>query len=288
VKWLPRGPKLRRVKVELFEKIEGTSVMMHQDDVASKVHEALEEIAEIESKCQTIVIDKWLLLGEALLVGRAWAMKQARVSKPYGKGYVTAFSRWLEESEFKTMEPNRRVSLMTLAENKEEVLAWFSALPEGRRSRPRNPEAILQAWRRSMDGAPQGGGFREAYAILNAENNRLKKQIDEGDEDESEEDEYDQIVRLRDVDPSYLETVDTRALTISRCPEEQWGDWFQIKEKNGDEVAKIHGTFHWDCVFELMICAERVFWEGKRRGERKTKDEAKAELKEHIKSLLEA
>jgi hypothetical protein len=95
-------------------------------------------------------------------------------------------------------------------------------------------------------------------------------------------------VRLRDVDPSDLETVNTFALTISRCPEGQWGDWFQIKEKNGDEVAKIHGTFHWDCVLEFMICAENIFWEGKRRGERKTKDEAKAELKKHIKNLLEA
>jgi hypothetical protein len=37
-----------------------------------------------------------------------------------------------------------------------------------------------------------------------------------------------------------------------------------------------------------MICAENIFWEGKRRGERKTKDEAKAELKKHIKNLLEA
>jgi hypothetical protein len=248
----------------------------------------LEEITEIESKCQTIVIDKWLLLGEALLVGRAWAMKQAHVSKPYGRGYVTAFSRWLEESEFKTMESNRRGSLMTLAENKEEVLAWFSALPEGRRSRPRNPEAILQAWRKSMDGAPQGGGFREAYAILNAENNRLKKQADEGEEDESEEDAYDQIVRLRDVDPSDLETVSTYELTISRDPEEQEGDCFQIKDNNGDEVAKIYGTFHWDCVLELMICAERVFREGKRRGEMKAKSEAKAELKQHIKNFLEA
>jgi hypothetical protein len=59
--------------------------MMHQDDVASKVHEALEEISEIESKCQTIVIDKWLLLGEALLVGRAWAMKEIHGWSPSGR-----------------------------------------------------------------------------------------------------------------------------------------------------------------------------------------------------------
>jgi hypothetical protein len=114
--------------------------MMHQDDVASKVHEALEEISEIESKCQTIVIDKWLLLGEALLVGRAWAMKQACVSKPYGRGYVTAFSRWLEESEFKTMEPNRRGSLMTLSTQRPSCKPggdpWMEPLREEGSGRP--------------------------------------------------------------------------------------------------------------------------------------------------------
>jgi hypothetical protein len=46
------------------------------------------------------VLDDWFVLGQALVIGRTEALKEARTNKPSGRRYNEAIGVWLRETGF--------------------------------------------------------------------------------------------------------------------------------------------------------------------------------------------
>src|SRR6185369_3949575 len=70
----------------------------------------------------------WLLVGEALQIGRANAMREARTNRPKGRGYNTAFSMWLRDNGFADTDSMTRLALLTWVENRDAIASWYETL----------------------------------------------------------------------------------------------------------------------------------------------------------------
>ena len=60
-------------------------------------------------KAQTRMWSQWMTVGEGLMEGRRWAMAQAGVNRPEGKGYNTALSEWLTRYGVSDMDAQLRI-----------------------------------------------------------------------------------------------------------------------------------------------------------------------------------
>jgi hypothetical protein len=104
--------------------------------------------------------DDHVLIGKALLVGRAEAMALAGKNTPAGKAYNNHFSHWLREHHFDDIDPADRAKLMTMVENLAEIEAWRDSLPEATRLKQNHPSAVWRAWKCQN----RGGRWRDQQA----------------------------------------------------------------------------------------------------------------------------
>ncbi len=91
----------------------------------------------------------WKDVGQALLEGRAIAMRNAGADRPAGKGYTQALSSWLTDNQFRKLPPVDRTALFIVMENLPAIEAWRATLPEARRLRMNGPAAVLGAMRKA-------------------------------------------------------------------------------------------------------------------------------------------
>src|SRR4051812_44253288 len=91
----------------------------------------------------TRTLDDWLVIGEALIAGRAEAMRAAGTNQPAGRGYNTAFSRWLAEEKLDEIDKVSRSRLLIIMENRDAVLAWHQTLTLTDRIRLNNPQSVV-------------------------------------------------------------------------------------------------------------------------------------------------
>ena len=66
----------------------------------------------------------WIKVGEALQVGRDWAMNQAGTNKPEGKGYNLAFGEWLVKYKLNDMDKGDRCRLFEVIDNLPNIEKW--------------------------------------------------------------------------------------------------------------------------------------------------------------------
>lgn len=102
---------------------------------------------------KSATFESWMLVGKALLVGRAHSLRAAQSNRPMGQRYATAFQQWAEANGFSTMEKSLRSYCLTLSENESEITQWRNSLPEKQRKVLRNPQSIVSRWRASQ-GSP--------------------------------------------------------------------------------------------------------------------------------------
>src|SRR4051812_11432376 len=94
------------------------------EDLVSQARVAWERI----KKRVAMTLDDWLVIGEALMAGRVEAMRTAGTNKPAGRGYNTAFNRWLAKEKLDEIDQVSRSRLLIVMENREVVLAWHRTL----------------------------------------------------------------------------------------------------------------------------------------------------------------
>ena len=70
----------------------------------------------------------WLKVGEALLVGREWAMNQAQTNKPEGKGYNLCFSEYLQRYKLDDMDKGDRSRLFKMMDALPQIEIWRRTL----------------------------------------------------------------------------------------------------------------------------------------------------------------
>jgi hypothetical protein len=88
----------------------------------------------------------WLLVGEALLIGRGEAMAKAKSNKPFGKIYSRFFGGWLRARGFVGISNQERYRAILCAEHKTEIEAWRATLTEAKRRRFNHPGSVWAHW----------------------------------------------------------------------------------------------------------------------------------------------
>jgi hypothetical protein len=125
----------------------------------------------------------WLQVGEALQVGREWAMHQAGVNKPEGKGYNTAFSEWLTKYKLDDMDKGDRSRLFSVMDNLPAIDEWRQTLTLTQKLALNHPQAVLRKWKafmkpeeRDEHGQPRPT-LRDSVVNLSEENMTLKREV---------------------------------------------------------------------------------------------------------------
>jgi hypothetical protein len=93
----------------------------------------------------------WLKVGEALQVGREWAMHQAMTNKPEGKAYNTALGEYLVKWKLDDMDKGDRSRLFTVLENLPMIEEWRSTLTITERPKLNHPNAVLRKWKAHIE-----------------------------------------------------------------------------------------------------------------------------------------
>lgn len=126
----------------------------------------------------------WLKVGEALLVGREWAMHQSGKNKPEGKGYNFAFGEWLAKHKLDDMDKGVRSRLFNVMDNLGLVEEWRKTLTMSERLALNHPNSVWRKWAKRMEpeDEPQGEPkptLRDSVVNLSEENEQLKAHIEE-------------------------------------------------------------------------------------------------------------
>jgi hypothetical protein len=89
----------------------------------------------------------WLKVGEAVLVGRQWAMRQASTNRPIGAAYNMAFGEWLKQNKLSDMDKGDRSRLFDVMENVPAIEEWrHRTLTLTDRLKLNHPNAVLRKW----------------------------------------------------------------------------------------------------------------------------------------------
>jgi hypothetical protein len=112
------------------------------DEIGNAMRKAWSRVKNAQSKLWS----EWMIIGEGLLEGRRWAMAQAGVNKPEGKGYVVAMGEWLVRYKVDDMDKGDRAKLLQLMEERPAVEEWRASLTDHERRNLNNPVVIWRKW----------------------------------------------------------------------------------------------------------------------------------------------
>jgi len=93
----------------------------------------------------------WITIGEALQVGREWAMNQATTNKPEGKAYNMAFGEWLRKYKLDDMDKSDRSRLFDVMENLPAIEEWRVTLTLTQRLKLNHPNSVLKNWKAAFE-----------------------------------------------------------------------------------------------------------------------------------------
>ena len=107
----------------------------------------------------------WIIVGGALLEGRAAAMRNARAVQPLGTGYGQALGTWMLDNRL-TLRPWERAALLRVMENLPAIEAWLATLPPLRRARMNCPTTVVKHYHKAtgtrtgehLCGVPRSSG----------------------------------------------------------------------------------------------------------------------------------
>jgi hypothetical protein len=98
----------------------------------------------------------WLKVGEALQVGRGWAMNQAATNLPQGKAYNMAFAEWLAKYKLDDMDKGDRSRLFSVMDNLPMIEDWRRTLTQTERHKLNHPNAVWRKWKAAIETEPRG------------------------------------------------------------------------------------------------------------------------------------
>jgi hypothetical protein len=133
--------------------------------------------------------DDWVLIGEALEVGRAEVMRKVGTNEPVGRRYEKAMAEWLVANGFKEIDKGARSRLLDCLKHLAEIEAWRKTLTAAEQFRLNHPNAVLRKWKAKttasvQDAEPKMSPFaklKESIALLSEENERMRREMARGD-----------------------------------------------------------------------------------------------------------
>jgi hypothetical protein len=129
--------------------------------------------------------DDWLLIGEALLVGRRESMAKAKTNKPAGRRYNEHFGHWLQLHRFNEIDSRSRGELFSIMAKRADVETYRKSLTPAQRAICNHPSTV---WRAFI--CPDRGNRGRPKAVEQAEPrvgaDTLEQIADEFDEENAE------------------------------------------------------------------------------------------------------
>jgi len=92
--------------------------------------------------------ESWKVIGAALSIGKAHALRVTGANQAWGSSYSRVFGEWMAEHGFSAMPKSTRSHAIELSENIIAIEAWRSTLTEQRRRRLQGPQHNVLQWRR--------------------------------------------------------------------------------------------------------------------------------------------
>jgi hypothetical protein len=129
----------------------------------------------------------WIVIGKAMQIGRAAAMREANTNQAVGRSYNAAFSRWLDQVGLSRIDKSDRAKLFHVMDHLGQIETWRSALTTTQRLQLNHPTTVLRKWR-AATVIPQSSDTRvspiakikSSLAETIEENHRLKREIELG------------------------------------------------------------------------------------------------------------
>lgn len=126
--------------------------------------------------------DDWVLIGDALEIGRTEAIYTSQAKGPSGQRYSRAFSAWLKSNGFEDLHETTRAHLLKIMDEFDAVDAWRDTLDEDKWQKWNHPSTVWQhfnAWKRreGKQDKPPRQTQRAANVVLQAENDSLNQRV---------------------------------------------------------------------------------------------------------------
>ena len=126
--------------------------------------------------------DDWMLIGEALTLGREFAMRAAEAKRPEGRRYNVVMGNWLTRHGFDNMDKADRSRLMECMGHREAIEQWRNNLTATQKLQCNYPKAVLKKWRRETGQIKtkpkkRGKTLREICLELDSENDGLREKL---------------------------------------------------------------------------------------------------------------
>jgi hypothetical protein len=93
------------------------------------------------------LVEDWIKVGDALIVGRNTSMAETGSNSCYGPRYQKHHRRWLDGNGFSDLDIQERRGAIFMAEHKAEIMPWHEALPDVARRNCNHPNTVLAHWR---------------------------------------------------------------------------------------------------------------------------------------------
>jgi hypothetical protein len=147
----------------------------------------------------------WMCLGEALQIGRDWAMNQAGTNKPVGKGYNLVMGEWLKKHKLDTLDKGERSRLLDCIDNRASIEEWRKTLTLTARLKYNHPTAVLRRWQAFIEPEPRADdGSVEPKPTLRDSVRNLSEDVDG---------------KAREIDAlkAHIEELEARAAACPHC-----------------------------------------------------------------------
>jgi hypothetical protein len=135
--------------------------------------------------------EDFMMIAEALHVGRTEVMRDLHTNQPTGRRYEKAMGGWLVANGFKDIDKGARHRLLECLRHREQIERWRALLTDSERFKLNHPDAVLRKWKAATaipdpNATPKPSPYallKDAHAQLIEEHHRLHQKIETADGD---------------------------------------------------------------------------------------------------------
>jgi len=91
----------------------------------------------------------WMIVGEALVMGRTVAMNAAQTNRPEGRAYTEIFSQYIKHYGLADIDKSARSKIFYVMAHKPEIEAWRVTLTPLQRLELNHPVTVLRHWQKA-------------------------------------------------------------------------------------------------------------------------------------------
>jgi hypothetical protein len=132
--------------------------------------------------------DDWLVIGEALDIGRSAVLRDIHSNQVSGPRFEKAMGAWLVANGFKEIDKGTRCRLLECLKHRKEIEQWRISLTDDERFRYNHPDVVLKKWKQSISvSAPNTppkpsavAKLKQSIIGLEEENARMRREIEHG------------------------------------------------------------------------------------------------------------